>query len=271
MRARVGVEPAALLEDRDRHGLGAVPELVPVLVVLLVLPPLAPVADLAADRDLVQLDQRQVAEDALVQHQVARARAGDQADRARPERSGAEGERELERAAREVAVPEVVVVDHLRRDALEVRMAEVHQLPLNEAAVAPAPGADPAVAPGLAGRPGQRVLRVDAVVPPGVEHALRLVAAADVEHDCRIAALGEPGAPGDEALAGRLVRRPLDDRRVRAAREWEVDVGGEVDAVTGRHPLVVQQPDVLQRHPMTEGVSGIGVPAKWHAAPCAWP
>ena len=45
----------------------------PVLVVLLVLPPLAPEADLAADRDLVELDQRQVAPDAVVQQQVARA------------------------------------------------------------------------------------------------------------------------------------------------------------------------------------------------------
>ena len=61
-------------------------ELVPVLVVLLVLPPEAPVVDLAADRHLVELDQRQVAEDAVVQHEVGRARAGDQADRARPER-----------------------------------------------------------------------------------------------------------------------------------------------------------------------------------------
>ena len=72
VRARVRVEPAALLEDRHGHRLGTVVELMPVLVVLLVLPPLAPVADLAADHDLVQLDQRQVAPDPVVQQQVGR-------------------------------------------------------------------------------------------------------------------------------------------------------------------------------------------------------
>ena len=164
VRARVGVEPAALLEDRHGHGLGAVVELVPVRVVLLVLPPLAPVADLAAEHDLVQLDQRQVAPDAVVQDQVGRARAGDEADRARPDRGSAERERELEGPARPVAVPEVVVVDHLRRDALEVRVALVQQLPLDERAVAPPPGPDPAVAPLLADRPRQGVLGVDAVL-----------------------------------------------------------------------------------------------------------
>ena len=63
VRAGVGVEPAALLEDRHGHPLGPVAELLPVRVVLLVLPPLAPVADLAAERDLVELDQGQVAPD----------------------------------------------------------------------------------------------------------------------------------------------------------------------------------------------------------------
>ena len=227
VRAGVGIEPAALLEDRHRHRLGAVVEPVPVLVVLLVLPPLAPEADLAPDRHLVELDQGQVAPDAVVQQQLAGARGGDQADRARPDRGRAERQRELERAARPVAVPEVVVVDHLRRDALEIRVPLVHQLPLDERAVAPAPGADPAVAPLLARRPGQGVVSVDAVLAPRLELALRLVAAAHVHDDGGVAALREPDAPADEALARRLVRRPLADRRVRAARERQIDVRRE--------------------------------------------
>ena len=248
MRAGVGIEPAALLEDRHGHGLGPVAELVPVGVVLLMLPPLAPEADLAADRDLVELDQRQVAPDAVVQHQIAGARARDQADRARPDRGRAQRQRELERAARPVAVPEVVVVDHLRRDALEVRMTLVQQLPLHERAVAAAPRADPAVAPLLARRPGQRVLGVHPVLAPRRELALRLVAAAHVGDDGGVAALREPDAPADEALARRLVRRPLVDRRVRPARERQVDVGRERDPVPHRHPLVVQQPNVEEAH-----------------------
>ena len=150
-------------------------------------------------------------------------------------------------------------------------MPLVHQLPLDERAVAAAPGADPAVAPLLAGRPGERVVSVDAVLAPGLELALRLVPAAHVRDDGGVAALREPDAPADEALARRLVRRPLVDRRVRAARERQVDVGRERDAVAHRHPLVVQQPNVPQAHPTSGGsideVSGKGVPAKWHAAP----
>jgi hypothetical protein len=267
MRAGVGIEPAALLEDRHRHGLGAVMELMPVRVVLLVLPPLAPVADLAPDRDLVELDQRQVAPDPVVQHQVGGTRARDQADRARPDRGRSERERELERAAGPVAVPEVVVVDHLRRDALQVRMPLVHQLPLDERAVAPAPSADPPVAPLLAGCPGERVVSIDPVLAPGLELPLRFVPAAHIRDDGGVTALRKPHAPAHEALARRLVRRPLVDRRMWTARQRQVHVGGQRDAVPRRHPLVVQKPNFPQAHPIRGAVSGRGFPAKWHAAP----
>ena len=160
VRARVRVEPAALLEDRHVDQVRPRPELLPVLVVHLVLPPEAPVVDLAPDRHLVELDQRQVAEDPVVEHDVARARPRDQRHRARPERRRAERERQLERAAGPVAVPEVVVVDDLRRDALDVRVPKLRELPLDEAAVAPAPGADPPVRPLLARRPRDRVVGV---------------------------------------------------------------------------------------------------------------
>jgi hypothetical protein len=53
-------------------------------------------------------------------------------------------------------------------------MPEMGELPLDERAVAPPPRADPAVAPLLARGPRQRVVRVRAVVRPGVERALRL-------------------------------------------------------------------------------------------------
>ena len=49
------------------------PERLPVLVVRLVLPPEPPVVDLAPDRHLVELDQRQVREDPVVEDDVARA------------------------------------------------------------------------------------------------------------------------------------------------------------------------------------------------------
>ncbi len=245
--ARVRIEPAALLEDRDVDLLGPVPEALPVLVVHLVLPPVPPVVDLPPDRHLVELDQRQVAEDPVVEDDVARARPGDQRHRARPEGRRAERERQLERSARPVAVPEVVVVDHLRREALHVRVLEMGELPLDEAAVAPAPGADAAVRPLLARGPGDRVVGVLAVVGPGGELAVGLVAAANVDHDGRVAALREPDAPGDEALARRLVRRPLHDRRQPLPSEGKVDVGRQRDAVAHRHAAVVQQADVVGR------------------------
>ena len=153
VRARVRVEPGALLEDRHVDELRAMPERLPVLVVHLVLPPEPPVVDLASDRHLVELDQRQVREDPVVEDDVPRRRAGDERDRARPQRGRAERQRQLERAARPVAVPEVVVVNHLRGDALHVRVLQVGELPLDEAAVAAAPGADPPVRPLLDRRP----------------------------------------------------------------------------------------------------------------------
>ena len=247
MRAAVGIEPTALLEDRHLDLVGAVMELVPPLVVRLVLPPVAPVVDAAPDHVLVELDQRQVPEDAVVQDDVACARARDQRQRARPQRRSAERQRELERAAREVPVPEVVVVDHLGRDALQVRVAEVRELPLDEPAVAAPPGADPSVRPLLRRDPRERVVGVDAVLRPGVELALRLVAPAHVDDDGRVPAAREPDAPGDEPLARRLVRRPLHDRRQRSARARKVDVCRERDAVARRHPLVVQQPYLRHR------------------------
>ena len=247
MRAAVGIEPTALLEDRHLDLVGAVMELVPPLVVRLVLPPVAPVVDAAPDHVLVELDQRQVAEDAVVQDDVARARARDQAERARPQRRRAQRQRELERAAREVAVPEVVVVDHLRRDALQVRVPEVRQLPLDQPAVAAPPRADAAVAPSLARRPRERVVGVLAVVHPRRELPVRLVPPAHVDDDGGVPAAREPDAPGDEPLARRLVRRPLHDRRQRSARARKVDVCRERDAVARRHPLVVQQPYLRHR------------------------
>ncbi len=245
VRARVRVEPAALLEDRHADGLGTVPELLPVAVVRLVLPPLAPVVDPAPDHHLVEVDQRQVAQDPLVQEQVGRARPGDERHRAVPERRRAERQDELEGAAGEVAVPEVVVVDDVRGEAAEVRMPDMGELPLHDAAVAPPPRPDAPVAPALAGRPGQRVLRVDAVEHPGHELPVRLVAAAHVDDDRRVPALGEEDAPGDEPLAGRLVRRPLDDRRKGAVGKGQVDVGGEGDPVARRHAAVVEQARVV--------------------------
>ncbi len=247
VRARVRVEPAALLEDRNVHGVEAVPELLPVRVVRLMLPPCPPVGHLPADRHLVEIDQRQVTEDPLVEEERRRARAGHERHRAVPQGGGAERQRELEGTAGEVPVPEVVVVNDVRRDADEVRVPEVRELPLDGAAVAPAPGADAAVAPLLAGRPCERVLRVDAVEDPRVEQALRLVAAADVDDDRGVPALGVEGTPRDEAVAGRLVRRPLDDRRERPVGEGKVDVGGDRDAVAHRHPPVVQQARIVAR------------------------
>jgi hypothetical protein len=92
--------------------------------------------------DLVEVDQRQVTEDPLVEDDVGGARPGDQGERAAPERPGPERERQLEGATREVAVPEVVVVDDLRRDADEVRVPEMSELPLHEAAVLTQPRPD---------------------------------------------------------------------------------------------------------------------------------
>ena len=74
-------------------------------------------------------------------------------------------------------------------------MAEVGKLPLDKPAVATAPGADAPVRPGLAGSPGERVLRVDSILCPGVELALRLVPAAYVDDDGGVAAAGEPDTP----------------------------------------------------------------------------
>ena len=247
MRPRVGVEPAALLEDRHVHGLRAVLELLPVLVVRLVLPPEPPVVDLAPDRDLVEVDQRQMPEDALVEDQVGGARTSDQRHRAVPQRGGPERQRELERSAREVPVPEVVVVDHVRRDALEVRVAEMSELPLGRPAVAPPPRADPPVAPLLARRPRERVLRVEAVPDPRLEHASGLVAAANVDDDRGVTALSVEDAPADEPLACRLVRRPLDDRRERASADRQVDVRRQRDPVARRDPLVVQEARLVAR------------------------
>ncbi len=271
VRARVRVEPAALLEDRDVDLLRPVAELLPVVVVDLVLPPGAPVVDLAADHDLVELDERQMAEDAVVEDDVARRRPRDEGHRARPERRRPERQRELERAPRPVPVPEVVVVDHLWRDATDVRVAQMRELPLDEAAVAPAPGADAAVRPRLVGRPGDGVVRVAAVVRPRGKDALRLVAAAHVHDDRCIAAAREPDAPVDESLARRLVRRPLDERGQAVPAERQVDVGGQRDPVAHRDTAVVEQADVgeLRRrgaHAVGVPVPVNGVPGKWHAA-----
>src|SRR5436190_510970 len=81
------------------------------------------------------------------------------------------------------------------------------------------PVADPPVRPLLIGGPGDGVVGVLAVVRPGGEVTLGLVAAAAVDDDGAVTAFCEPGAPGDEALARRLVRRPLDDRRQALAAE----------------------------------------------------
>ena len=98
---------------------------------------------------------------------------------------------------------------------------------------------------------------------PGLELALRLVPAAHVGDDGGVAALREPDAPGDEAVARRLVRRPLVDGRVRAGGAREVDVGGERDAVPHRHPLVVQQPNLADVHPTSAGrLRVIGLPGE---------
>ena len=97
-------------------------------------------------------------------------------------------------------------------------MAEVRELPLDKPAVTPPPRTDPSVRPLLRCNPRERVVRVDAVLRPRVEVATGLVPPAHVDNDSRVAALGEPDAPADEALARRLVRRPLHDRRQRAAR-----------------------------------------------------
>src|SRR5262245_2327226 len=102
-------------------------------------------------------------------------------------------------------------------------MAEVGELPLHEPAVTAAPRADAAVAPLLLRGPGQRVVRVDTVLLPRREGSARLVAAAAVDDDRRVAAPREPDAPRDEALARRLVRRPLHDRRQRPGPERQVD------------------------------------------------
>src|SRR4051794_33850442 len=96
-------------------------------------------------------------------------------------------------------------------------MAKVRKLPLHEPAIAAAPRADPAVRPLLAGRPRQRVVCVLSVVLPRGEVAVRLVAPTDVDDDGGVALTREVDAPGDEALARGLIRRPLDDRRQTAA------------------------------------------------------
>ena len=122
------------------------------------------------------------------------------------------------------------------------------------------------------GRPRQRVVRVDAVLLPRGERAARLVAAAAVDDDRGVAAPREPDAPADEALARRLVRRPLHDRRQRARRRAggrrrprarsrrASGRAGRAAAGRRRRP---DQPCAMRT------ARGSAVPAKWQAA--RWP
>ena len=136
-------------------------------------------------------------------------------DQARPRRASAASWKAPPSSSR----PEVVVVDHLRRGAAEVRCPRwrsCHWTSRRSAPQAP----DPAVRPLLRGRPGERVVGVDAVHLPGGERSLGLVRP---RTSTTTAAYPRCATrrPMRRSAPASTHRRPLDYRRepLRAERE----------------------------------------------------
>ena len=159
-------------------------------------------------------------------------------------RHGIEGERahrpgeieaELERAALIRPSSMVIGSSDRRGDHFQGRVAADRRLPLRQPDVRAAEHADIAVAPRLRDEPFQRVVAVLPLIDEGIEPTLGLEPPAHILHDDRVAA---PRRPQGEADIGAdvllIVRRPLQERRIRPRPGRAVDIREEYDAVAHR-------------------------------------
>ena len=247
-RPGIRVVPAALLKGRRRDASVLVrdSEAPPVLVARRVLQPLPPVRDLPPDRALVHLDDRQMGPELRVLEQTRALRAGHGRQVRLPDHGRGEREEQLEGAPEVVTVPEVVVADHVRRHAGEVRASERRGEPLREAAVAAPPHPDLPVAPRLPGHPCEGVVAVLDLGNVRVENALRLETAATILNDERVPALRPPDAVLDEHIPAALVGRPRQDGGERTSGSGQIDVRRKPHPVAHPAPKPMKQPHLPQ-------------------------
>src|SRR5688572_19176327 len=115
--------------------------------------------------------------------------------------------------------------------------------PLHCARIRKAVCPDPAIGPGLSGRPFDRVVTVRAFLPVRVEVAIRGVAAAHVLHDDRIAA--RDGFLVNAVAARRVllaVGRAKDEDREPAVARRAIDIRPQHDTVAHRDGDIAIQP-----------------------------
>ena len=134
-----------------------------------------------------------------------------------------------------VEVAEIVLLAGNRHQCSQGAAAERCRQGLREAEVGDAERPDGAVAPGLGAEPFVGVVAVLGLVDIRLPSAVGVVPPAAVLHGDGIAALDKRHRPGQVSVPLVVVDRADQQRRKRAGRVGQVNVGGEPHAVAHRH------------------------------------